>query len=103
MIQDDPAGVSEVDAKLVQICLRRKVALITLDQHLADAAGLAGVNVLNLHALAKAMAAPVTSGDEVEVHLARSGKEPGQAVGHLPDGTMVIVQRADHLIGDTVK
>ncbi|HPE13184.1 MAG: TRAM domain-containing protein [Actinobacteria bacterium] len=103
VIQDDPAGVSEVDAKLVQICLRRKVALITLDQHLADAAGLAGVNVLNLHALAKAMAAPVTSGDEVEVHLARSGKEPGQAIGHLPDGTMVIVQRADHLIGDTVK
>lgn len=102
VIADDPVGVTEVDAKLVQICLRRKVALITLDQHLADAAGLAGVTVLNLHALAKAMAAPVTSGDLVEVHLARSGKEPGQAVGHLPDGTMVIVQRADHLIGDTV-
>ncbi len=102
VISDDPAGVTEVDAKLVQICLRRKVALLTLDQHLADAAGLAGVTVLNLHALAKAMAAPVTSGDVVEVHLARPGKEPGQAIGHLPDGTMVIVQRADHLIGDTV-
>ncbi len=102
VIRDDPAGVTEVDAKLVQICLRRKVALLTLDQHLADAAGLAGVSVLNLHALAKAMAAPVTSGDVVDVHLARAGKEPGQAVGHLPDGTMVVVQRADHLIGDTV-
>lgn len=102
-IPDDPVGVAEVDAKLVQICLRRKVALVTLDQHLADAAGLAGVTVLNLHALAKAMAAPVSSGDLVEVHLARAGKEPGQAVGHLPDGTMVIVQRADHRIGDTVR
>lgn len=102
VIRDDPVGVTEVDAKLVQICLRRKIALVTLDQHLADAAGLAGVSVLNMHALAKAMAAPVTAGDVVEVHLARAGKEPGQAVGHLPDGTMVIVQRADHLIGDTV-
>lgn len=102
VIEDDPVGVAEVDAKLVQICLRRKVALLTLDQHLADAASLAGVTVLNLHALVKAMAAPVSSGDQVEVHLARAGKEPGQAVGHLPDGTMVVVQRADHLIGGTV-
>ena len=103
VIADDPAGVDDVDAKLVQICLRRKVALLTLDQHLADAAALAGVTVLNLHALAKAMAAPVTAGDSVEVHLARAGKEAGQAVGHLADGTMVIVQRADHRIGDTVQ
>lgn len=102
VIADDPVGVDDVDAKLVQICLRRKVALLTLDQHLADAAALAGVAVLNLHALAVAMAAPVTSGDTVEVHLARAGKEAGQAVGHLSDGTMVIVQRADHRIGDTV-
>lgn len=103
VIADDPPGVADVDAKLVQICLRRKVALLTLDQHLADAASLAGVTVLNLHALAVAMAAPVSSGDTVDVHLARAGKEPGQAIGHLPDGTMVIVQRADHLIGDTVR
>ncbi len=103
VIADDPVGVDDVDAKLVQICLRRKVALLTLDQHLADAAALSGVTVLNLHALAVAMAAPVTSGDTVEVHLARAGKEAGQAVGHLPDGTMVIVQRADHRIGDTVQ
>lgn len=102
VIADDPVGVADVDAKLVQICLRRKVALLTLDQHLADAAALAGVGVLNLHALAVAMAAPVSSGDIVDVHLARAGKESGQAVGHLADGTMVVVQRADHLIGDTV-
>lgn len=103
VIPDDPVGVAAVDAKLVQICLKRKVALLTLDQHLADAASLAGVTVLNLHALARAMAAPVGAGDQVEVHLARAGKEPGQAVGHLPDGTMVVVQRADHRIGDTVQ
>lgn len=103
VVPDDPVGVAEVDAKLVQICLQRKVALLTLDQHLADAASLAGVTVLNLHALATAMAAPVRSGDRVDVHLARAGKEAGQAIGHLPDGTMVIVQRADDRIGDTVR
>jgi uncharacterized protein YacL len=102
VVQDDPVGIPEVDAKLVRICLDRKVALVTLDQHLADAAGLAGVRVLNLHALSTAMAPPVSSGEVVDVHLARAGKEPGQAVGHLSDGTMVVVQRGDHLIGDTV-
>lgn len=100
VIDDDPVGVDAVDSKLVQICRVRKVALVTLDQHLADAAALAGVGVLNLHSLVRALAAPVGSGDTVQVHLARAGKEPGQAVGHLEDGTMVIVQRADDRIGE---
>ena len=63
---------------------------------------IAAMNGLRLRKMLRAMAAPVASGEIVEVHLARPGKETGQAVGHLADGTMVIVQRADHLIGDTV-
>ena len=50
MIQDDPAGGQRVDANSSQICLRRKVALITLDQHLAECRRTGGVNVLNHHA-----------------------------------------------------
>jgi uncharacterized protein YacL len=94
----DVPGVAEVDAKLVRICLDRGAALLTLDVPLAKAAALAGVAVLNLHSLALALRAPVAAGDDVEVLLLKGGKEPGQAVGYLEDGSMVVVERGrDHI------
>jgi len=95
-------GVPEVDAKLVRICLDRTAALLTLDTNLAKAAALAGVKVLNLHALALALRPPVAAGDEVTVALLKPGKEPGQAVGYLDDGSMLVVERARALIGSDV-
>ena len=89
----------EVDAKLVRICLDRGAALLTLDTNLAKVAALAGVRVLNLHALALALRPPVVAGDEVSVLLLKAGKEPGQAVGYLDDGTMVVVERARDAVG----
>jgi uncharacterized protein YacL len=98
----DVPGVPEVDAKLVRICLDRSAALLTLDTPLARAAGLAGVKVLNLHALALALRPPVAAGDDVTVLLLKAGKEPGQAVGYLDDGSMVVVERARQLVGREV-
>jgi uncharacterized protein YacL len=98
----DVPGVHEVDAKLVRICLDRGAALLTLDTPLARAAGLAGVAVLNLHALALALRPPVAAGDDVPVLLLKAGKEPGQAVGYLDDGSMVVVERARERIGSEV-
>ena len=95
----DVPGVVEVDAKLVRICLDRGAALLTLDIPLAKAAGLAGVPVLNLHSLALAMRAPVSAGEEISVLLLKAGKEPGQAVGYLEDGSMVVVERAREHVG----
>jgi uncharacterized protein YacL len=92
-------GVHEVDAKLVRICLERRTALLTLDTNLAKAAGLAGVPVLNLHALALALRPPVAAGDDVPVLLLKPGKEPGQAVGYLDDGSMVVVERGRPHLG----
>ena len=91
--------VPEVDAKLVRICLDHDAALLTLDTNLARAASLAGVRVMNLHALALALRPPVSAGDEVSVLLIKPGKEPGQAVGYLDDGTMVVVEHARGSIG----
>ncbi len=96
----DVPGVHEVDAKLVRICLDRDAALLTLDTNLAKAAALAGVNVLNLHALALALRAPVAAGDDVPVLLTKAGKEAGQAVGYLDDGSMVVVEGARDRIGE---
>ncbi len=99
VLGDEFPEVPEVDAKLVRICLARQAALLTLDTPLAKAAGLAGCRVMNLHALALAVRPPVTAGDTVQVLLMKPGKEPGQAVGYLDDGTMVVVERARGLVG----
>jgi uncharacterized protein YacL len=103
VVADDyPPAVPEVDAKLVRICLDHGYALLTVDANLAKAAALAGVPVLNLHALAQAVRPPVTAGDEVQVLALKPGKEPGQAVGYLDDGTMVVIEGARGLVGQEV-
>lgn len=102
VMESDVAGVPEVDAKLVRICLDSDAALLTLDTNLAKVAALAGVRVMNLHALALALRPPVTAGDEVSVLLLKPGKEPGQAVGYLDDGTMVVAERSRDAIGGEV-
>lgn len=95
-------AVPEVDAKLVRLALDDGYGLLTLDTNLARAAGLAGVAVLNLHALALALRPPVLAGDEVLVRLLKAGKEPGQAVGYLDDGTMVVAERSRGSVGREV-
>ena len=102
VLELDVPGVAEVDAKLVRICLDRGAALLTLDTNLAKAAGLAGVRVLNLHALALALRPPVVAGEDIHVLLIKAGKEPGQAVGYLDDGSMVVVERARERVGGEV-
>jgi uncharacterized protein YacL len=102
VIPDGAREVPEVDAKLVRICLDRQGTLVTLDTNLAKAASLAGVSVMNLHALALALRPPVTAGDVVRVSLIKAGKEAGQAVGYLDDGTMVVAERSRERIGQDV-
>jgi len=99
VVDDEAVGVPEVDAKLVRMCLDRGAALLTLDTNLAKSAALAGVRVMNLHALAIALRPPVVAGDEVTVLLTKPGKESGQAIGYLDDGTMVVVERARDGVG----
>lgn len=102
VVADEHPELPEVDAKLVRACLDRHAALLTLDTNLARAAQLAGADVLNLHALALSLRPPVTAGEDVPVLLIKPGKEPGQAVGYLDDGTMVVVERARTLVGREV-
>lgn len=96
---DEHPEIPEVDAKLVRLCLDYGYALLTLDTNLAKAAALAGVRVLNLHSLSLALRPPVVTGEDISVQLIKPGREPGQAVGYLDDGTMVVVEGARRQVG----
>lgn len=103
VLDADAPDLPEVDARLVRICLDRGTALLTLDTGLARAARLAGVAVLDLHALALALRPPVQAGDDIPVLLLKPGREPGQAVGYLDDGSMVVVEHARDRVGAEVE
>jgi uncharacterized protein YacL len=102
VVPDSHTDVAEVDAKLVRTCLDDDLALLTLDSNLAKVANLTGVHVLNLHSLSVALRPPVVVGEDVVVQLIKPGRESGQGVGYLDDGTMVVVERGKAMVGQDV-
>jgi uncharacterized protein YacL len=83
--------VAEVDAKLVELARRNSRAVLTNDFNLNRVAELQGVRVLNINSLANAVKPAVLPGEELRVRVIQAGKEPGQGVGFLDDGTMIVV------------
>lgn len=94
--------ITDVDAKLVALARERHAALITVDGNLASVAEVQGVKVLNLHQLAEALRPPVLPGDHLTLRIAKPGRERGQGIGYLADGTMVVVEHARDLQGQEV-
>ncbi len=88
-----------VDAKLIALARRLQIRLLTNDGPLARNAELQGVPACNLRRLAQELAPSIVPGDFVRVELTREGKEPGQGVGHLEDGSMVVVNGGSDLVG----
>ena len=103
VVNDDFTDVPEVDAKLVKICLERNADLITTDFNLNRVAALQGVKVLNVNQLANAVKASYLPGELLALHIVRAGREPGQGLAYLEDGTMVVVEDSAHLVGNTVQ
>ena len=99
----DVNGVREVDDKLVQLAKHLDCPIITNDYNLNRVAELQGVKVLNINELANAVKAVVLPGETITVHIFQEGKELGQGVGYLDDGTMVVVEDGRRYIGQTVK
>jgi uncharacterized protein YacL len=88
----DADDVAEVDSKLVKIARTYKCPVITNDFNLNRVAELQGVKVLNINELANAVKPVVLPGEEMHVHVIQEGKELGQGVAYLDDGTMVVVE-----------
>lgn len=97
LVEED--GVSDVDATLVRLARDRGASLLTTDHNLSLVAQTVGVAVPSLNDLAAAFRMPVGVGDSLDVHLVKEGREAGQAVGFLDDGTMVVVEAARERVG----
>ena len=103
-IQEDRMSKEDlVDTKLIQLARRLKARLATNDANLGKVARLQGVDVLNFNELARAMRPVVSPGDQMDLLLVKEGKDPHQAVGYLPDGTMIVVNHAIGKMGETAE
>ena len=92
IIEDDVPEVTEVDAKLVALARARSRVILTNDFNLNRVAELQGVRVMNINSLANAVKPAVLPGEEIRVRVIQEGKEAGQGVGFLDDGTMIVVE-----------
>ena len=101
-VRQDAADNAEVDVRLLRLATALGGAVMTNDYNLNKVAGVAGVPVLNVNELAGALRPAVLPGEEMTVHIVREGKEPGQGVAYLNDGTMVVVENGRRHLGETL-
>jgi uncharacterized protein YacL len=92
IVEDAVPDVAEVDAKLVALALARSRVILTNDFNLNRVAELQGVRVMNINSLANAVKPAVLPGEDLHVRVIQDGKEPGQGVGFLDDGTMIVIE-----------
>ncbi len=98
----DVEGVRSVDDKLVILAKQLRCPILTNDYNLNRVAELQGVTVLNINELANAIKAVYLPGETLDVHVIQEGKEIGQGVGYLEDGTMVVVEDGRSFIDSTI-
>ena len=101
LVHDTFAGEA-VDTKLVKLCLERGARLMTTDYNLARVAAVGGVTVLNPNALANALRPGFATGETLSLQITKPGREPGQGLAYLDDGTMVVVEGAGDRVGQRV-
>jgi uncharacterized protein YacL len=99
IVDDDPADASDVDGKLVLLARARGAAILTNDFNLNRVADLQSIRVLNVNSLANALKPALLPGDSLQIKVITEGKEPGQGVGYLDDGTMVVIEGGSRLVG----
>jgi uncharacterized protein YacL len=103
IVETDFPEVREVDLKLIELARRMTGKIVTNDFNLNKVAQLRGVPVLNINELANSLKPVVLPGEVMRVFIIKEGKEAGQGVGYLDDGTMVVVDQAKRALGKTIE
>jgi uncharacterized protein YacL len=102
VVETDFPEVKEVDLKLIELARRMSAKIVTNDFNLNKVAQLRGVQVLNINELANSLKPVVLPGEVLKVFILKEGKEPGQGVAYLDDGTMVVVDQGKRAMGRTI-
>lgn len=100
--ETDYPDLAEVDVKLLRLCRDGGGAVVTNDYNLNKVAGVTGIRVLNVNDLANAVKPMLMTGEELRVQVVREGKEPGQGVAYLDDGTMIVIENGRRHVGQTI-
>jgi len=95
--------IAEVDAKLLKLGQQFNAKVITNDYNLNKVAEFQGVEVLNINELANAVKPVVLPGEEMVVQVVKDGKETGQGIAYLDDGTMIVVDGGKKYVGETIE
>ncbi|HPT68543.1 MAG TPA: TRAM domain-containing protein, partial [Syntrophomonas sp.] len=103
IIETDIPEEKEVDMKLIRLCKQINASIITNDYNLNKVAELQGITVLNINELTNAVKVVVYPGETMSISVLKAGREPGQGVGYLEDGTMVVVEDAQHELGNNLE
>jgi uncharacterized protein YacL len=102
IVDKDYPSVKEVDSKLIELAKELHGKIITNDSNLNKVAELQGIVVLNINELANSIKPVVLPGEEINVKILKEGKEMGQGVAYLDDGTMIVVDNGRRQMGRTV-
>lgn len=103
LLEEDFPKLKGVDAKLVKSAKEHGAMILTTDYNLNKVAGIRGVKVLNINELVNALKTVILPGESMTIKVIQEGKEKDQGVGYLEDGTMVVVEGGNNMIGDTVE
>lgn len=102
IVDADFPEVKEVDLKLIELALKAEGKIVTNDFNLNKVAQLRGVKILNINDLANCLRPLVLPGEPMRIFVSKEGKEHGQGVGYLDDGTMVVVEGGRRALGRTI-
>lgn len=103
ILQDGSKANEGVDERLLTLAKKRGAVICTLDYNLNKVALVENIIVLNINELAQSLRMAYLPGEKMRIELVQKGQDSHQGVGYLPDGTMVVVERASQLIGQTVE
>lgn len=103
ILQDSVRADEGVDNRLIALAKRHNAAICTIDYNLNKVAVVEGIQVLNINELAQSLRMSHLPGEHITVELTSKGQDSHQAVGHMADGTMVVVEQASNRIGQTLE